>query len=186
VRKLYFILLIGLLTVIASCIAWADSYPNVAFSFDSESFTYTYTVTVTSADTYPLGYLELDTLVKNLAGPNEWSMHGPVPNEWGAYSQEYDTGKDAAIWFAQTGEQEIYPDQLTEGSPWVGVFTLVARDTAPGQNVGLTMDGIDASHHQFVIYVPGPSSLVPEPTGLLLALGGVMGFGGMLFRRRKI
>lgn len=160
-------------------------YPTVAFNYDAGTDAYIYTVTVTPQDSFPLGYLELDTLVKNLA-PNAWTMLGPIANNvdanWTKISWEWAPGRDAANWYVDQskGQQEIYP------SNWVGVFTLIAPNTVPGDGFGLTMDGDEWSVNPFTIEVPGPMPIVPEPSSLAAMGVGILGIGSSLLRRRKI
>ena len=172
-----------MLLVLAAGSATAYIYPTVAFSFDPGTYAYKYTVTVTPQDSFPLGYLELDTLVKNLA-PNAWTMIGPVAGavdaNWSKTWWEWAPGCDAANWYVDQlqGQQEIFP------SNWVGEFTLIAPNTVPGDGFGLTMDGDEWSVNPFTVLVPGPT--VPEPSSVA-ALGlGLLGTGSMLLRRRKI
>jgi hypothetical protein len=183
VKALRIAVLLGLLALIASAVAIADTvYPSVDFYWDQPNNAYIYTVTVTPNDTFPLGYLELDTRVQN-AGLTAWTQLGPVANNidlnWVKDYFEWDLVNhcDAAVWFVTTPEQEIYP------SNWIGVFTLICPNSVPGEGFSLTMDGVEASANRITIKVPGPT--VPEPTGLVAMASGVLGAGGILFRRRK-
>lgn len=175
-------LIIGLLALMAAGAASAYTYPTVTFNFVPTTFAYVYTVTVTPSDDFPLGYVELDTLVKN-AGLTAWTMLGPTASgvdlDWSKTSFEWAENCDAANWYADKGkgQQAIYP------SNWVGVFTLIAPNTKPADGFGLTMSGSESSDNSFTITVPGPT--VPEPSSMMAMAGGLLGIGGMLFRRRK-
>jgi len=171
----------GLLMLLTAGAAMAYTYPTVTFNFTPATYTYAYTVTVTPSDDFPLGYLELDTLVKNL-GITAWTMAGPtnVAVAWSATSFEWAPGCDAANWYVDKtkGQAEIYP------SSWVGVFTLIAPNTQPGQGFGLTMDGAVRSQNSFTVTVPGPQS-IPEPSSLVALGSGLLTAGGILLKRRK-
>lgn len=171
---------IGILVLMMAGSATAQYvFPTVTFEFVPANFSYIYTVTMTPQDTFPLGYVEVDTLVQN-GGLTPWTMLGPVANSvdlnWNKASFPWAPGCDAASWQVLTPEQEIFP------SDWVGVFTLIVPNTQPVDGFALTMDGSEWSVNPFAIEVPGPGPIVPEPSGLL-ALSGLLGTAGMLFRR---
>lgn len=185
-RTIWWIAVVGMLLAMAGGPAAAQYvYPSVAFEFVPSSFAYVYTITVTPENTFPFGYAQLDTLVKN-AGPGAWTMLGPVvggaDKAWTTDWAEWAPGCDSAIWFADeaSGQQAVNP------SNWVGVFTLIAPGTEPRDGFGLTMAGDEESVNPFTINVPGPVSIgspVPEPSGLLTIAFGALGLLGAARRR---
>lgn len=182
-KTLNLFLIVSMLFVLSAGAAMAQyTYPTVTFQHEASSWSYIYTVTVTPDDSFPLGYLELDTLVKN-AGETAWTMLGPVANgadlNWTKTWFEWQEGCDAANWYVDSGQQAIVP------SAWVGVFTLIAPNTVPGEGFGLTMCGAKDSDNSFTVYVPGPQAIVPEPSSMLALGSGFFGICGMLLRRRQ-
>ena len=188
-KIIHWLAVIALLLALVSGPATAQYiYPSVAFEFVPSSFAYVYTITVTPENTFPFGYAQLDTLVKN-AGPGTWTMLGPVVGgsdvAWSTDWAEWAPGCDSAIWFADEskGQQAVNP------SNWVGVFTLVAPGTEPRSGFGLTMAGDEESVNPFTVNVPGPVEIgtpIPEPSSLIALVGGALGLAGSLVRRRGV
>jgi hypothetical protein len=196
VKTIYCAVVVALLALTMASVAMADIYiyPTVAFEFVPDDCIYRYTVTVTASDSFPLGYLELDTFVKN-GGLTPFTMEGPVADaidlDWSTMTPEWqDPGPpigpcDSAIWYVDKSRNQVEINPQAPGfTTWVGVYTLIVPNTEPRDGMGLTMDGLEESAQSFTIIVPGPAP-IPEPSGMIALGGSMIGLGGILLRRRK-